>query len=150
MIEKLKIFKNKLSILMIVSFVVTYFGGQDAITSTILYNKLDLTNPIKFRIEDKYNKKENVQSFPDLNFKGKIIGTEDEKEIKVSKGDFDKHQIGQIIKVYKTESDEFMTDHEIDNQGIIQIGKTGFSFVFIPTIIFFSLGLFCLMVIIKK
>ncbi|GET23292.1 hypothetical protein [Prolixibacter denitrificans] len=150
MIEKLKIFKNKLFILMIVSFAVTYLGGQDAITSTILYNKLDLTNPIKFQIEDKYNKKENGQSFPDLNFRGKIVGTDDEKEIKVSKGDFDKHEIGQIIKVYKTKSDEFMTEHEIDNQGIIHIGKTGFSFVFIPTIIFFTLGLFCLIVILKK
>lgn len=150
MIERLKIFKNKLWVLMFVSFVVSYLGGQDAITSTILYNKLDLTNPINFRIEDKYNKKENGQSFPDLNFRGKIVGTDDEKEIKVSKGDFDKHEVGQIIKVYKTKSDEFMTEHEIDNQGIIHFGETGFSFVFIPTSIFFVIGLFSMIVILKK
>ena len=150
MIERLKIFKNKLWVLMFVSFVVSYLGGQDAITSTILYNKLDLTNPINFRIEDKYNKKENGQSFPELNFRGKIVGTDDEKEIKVSKGDFDKHEVGQIIKVYKTKSDEFMTEHEIDNQGIIHFGETGFSFVVIPTSIFFVIGLFSMIGILKK
>lgn len=150
MIEKLKIFKNRLLVLMIVSFVVTYLGGQDAITSTILYNRLDLTNPLNFRIEDKYNKKENGQNFPDLNFKGKIPGIGDEIEIKVSKGDFDKHEVRQIIKVYKTKSNKFMTEYEIDNQGIIYIGEIGFSFVFIPTIIFFLVGLFCLIVVIKK
>ena len=150
MIDKLKAFKNRLMILMIVSFAVTYLGGQDAITSTILYNKVDLTNPVKFRIEDRFNKKENQLSFPELNFRGKIVGTEEEKEIKVSKGDFDIHEIGQVIKVYKLGSDEFMTEYEIDNQGIIHIGNTGFSFVFIPTIIFFTLGLLCLIVILKK
>lgn len=135
---------------MIVSFALTFLGGQDAINSTISYNKLDLTNPIKFRINNKYNKKENGQSFPDLNFRGIILGTDNEKEIKVSRGDFDQYEIGQIINIYKTKSDEFITEQEIDNQGIIHIGKTGYSFVFIPTFIFFIIGLFCLIIILKK
>ena len=150
MFEKLEISKNRKLLLMIVSFVVTYLGGHDAITSSILYNKLDLTNPLKFQIEDKCNKKENYQSFPDFIFIGKIAGTDDEKEIKVSKGDFEKHEVGQTIKVYRTKSNEIMTEYEIDNQGIIHFGKTGFSFMFIPTIIFFAIGLLCLNVLLKN
>jgi hypothetical protein len=150
MSNKLQIPKSLLLKLMIVSFIVVYFGGQDAITSTILYNNLDLTQPLDFQIVNKYNKKENRIYFPDFNFIGKIIETKDEQEISVSRGDFDKHAIGQIITVYKTKSDKYMTAYEVDNQEIIHIGKTGFSFVFIPTLIFFSVGLLCLIVVLKN
>ena len=72
-----------------------------------------------------------------------------EQEIKVSRGDFDNHTIGEIIEVFKTKSGEFMTQYEINNQRIIHIGNKGFSFVFIPAFIFFMIGLFSLFVILK-
>lgn len=40
MIEKLKLHRIKLLPLMIISFIVSFLGGQDAINSTIQYNKL--------------------------------------------------------------------------------------------------------------
>ena len=150
MLENLKRHRKSLKKLMIILFILTFLGGQDAITSTIQYNRLDLQNTIGFKIEEKYNKKKEGISFPDLNFKGKIVTTEEKKEIKVSKRDFDSHEIGETITVFKTKSGEFMTQYEIDNQGIIHIGNKGFSFVFIPTFIFFIVGLFCLFVIVKK
>jgi len=149
MIEKLKTNKNQLSKLMIISFVVAFLGGQDAVISSIRYNQLDLINVINFKIEEKYNKKKDGANFPDLNFKGKIMTTGKEQEIKVSRGDFDNHTIGEIIEVFKTKSGEFMTQYEINNQRIIHIGNKGFSFVFIPAFIFFMIGLFSLFVILK-
>src|SRR5690606_23558243 len=122
MLERLKTHRKILKRLMVLSFIITFLGGQDAITSTTQYNRLDLQNPISFKIEEKYNKKKDGVSFPNLNFKGKILTTEETKEIKVSKGDFDNHEIGEIIAVFKTKSGEFMTQYEIDNQGIIHIG----------------------------
>ncbi len=141
--------KNKLKMLMVMSFVLAFLGGQDAITSTILYNKLDLSYAIRFKIYEKYNKKDR-QIFPDLNFKGKIIETDSETEIKVSKGDFDKHNVGQIITVYKTKSNKFMTEWEIENCKIIHIYGIGFSLSFVPAIIFFIIGIFCLVIVLKE
>jgi len=148
MIEKLKTNRKNLQRLMIMSFVIAVLGGQDAVTSTILYNQLDKENAIDFRIEKKYNKKKR-EIFPNLNFKGKIITTGEKREVRVSRGDFDNHMIGEIIKVFKTNSDEFMTQYEIRNQKIIHIGSKGFSFVFIPAFIFFIVGLFSLFVVLK-
>lgn len=149
MIEKLKMYHNKLLILMILSFIVTYLGGQDAVNSTIMYNRLDLVNGINFKVTDKYNKKKEGEYFPDLNFRGEVLTTGEQIEIKVSKGDFDNHEVGQIIQVYKTSSNDFMTKYEIDNQGIIHLGVIGFSSLLIPTTIFFLIGLLSLFVILK-
>lgn len=150
MIEKLKLHRIKLLPLMIISFIVSFLGGQDAINSTIKYNKFDLKNPVDFIITEKYNKKKEGGNFPDLNFRGKILTTEEQIEIKVSKGDFDKQKVGQVIKVYKTSTNTFITEYEIDNQGIIHMGDIGFSFVFIPATIFFLIGLLSFYVILKK
>ena len=112
---------------MIVSFIVAFFGGRDAILSTRLYNSLDLNKPIKFLIIDK---KQNGRFFPDFQFVGKTLETNGKKIIQVSSGDFDRHEIGQIIHVFQSESSHVMTDYEIDNQCIIFFRKIGFFFFF--------------------
>jgi hypothetical protein len=126
-VDKLKPFKKKLINLMIVSFIVAFFGGRDAILSTRLYNSLDLNKPIKFLIIDK---KQNGRFFPDFQFVGKTLETNGKKIIQVSSGDFDRHEIGQIIHVFQSESSHVMTDYEIDNQCIIFFRKIGFFFFF--------------------
>ncbi|NPA35924.1 MAG: hypothetical protein GXO47_03640 [Chlorobi bacterium] len=133
---------------MIISFTITYLGLQDAVTFTVLYNRLDLNNAIAFRIEDK--KKTNNSFFPGFNFKGKLLSCGDVKDIKVSRGDFETHNAGQIIKVFKTESDEFITEYEIENAMMIHAGDKRFSFVFIPAIIFFFVGIISLFFILKN
>lgn len=135
---------------MIISFIVTYLGGQDAIKSTILYNSLDLKQGLIFKVTEKYNKNKAGKYFPDLNFRGELLTTGEQIEIKVSKGDFDNQSVGQIIKVYKSSSNIFMTKYEVDNQRIIHLGDIRFSFVFIPTLIFFLIGLFSLYFILKN
>ena len=150
MIEKLKLYGNKLLLLMIISFIVTYLGGHDAIKSTTLYNSLDLKNDLIFKLTEKNNKNNEGQYFPDLIFIGELLTTGEQIEIKVSKGDFDNQSVGQVIKVYKSSSNIFMTKYEVDNQRMIHLGDIGFSFVFFPTLIFFLIGLFSLYIILKK
>jgi hypothetical protein len=153
MLKYLKIYveqqRKKLELLMFISFLVAFLGGIDAVISTTQYNRINLQNTVDFKIEEKFNKKKDGVPFPNLNFKGKILTTGEDKEIKVSRGDFDKHQDGDIITIYKTTSGKFITQHEIDNQGIIHIFDKGFSFVFIPAFIFLVVGLFSLLAIAK-
>lgn len=149
MIEKLGIQRGTIFILMIISFLLSFLGTKDAINSTLLHNELILKNGIDFGIVDKYNKK-STGFFPDLHFKGTVSSEVGFIEIKVSKGEYDRHKAGQNIRIYKTNSNEFMTDYEVKNQSMIHVGKNQFSFVFIPTFIFYITGLFCLYKVIRN
>ena len=148
MIEILRPHRKRLMPLMAVSLIVAWLAGQDAYQSTVRYNHLDWKSEAPFKITGKYNKAEG-DYFPDLNFKGEELVSRDTLEIKVSKGDFDSHEIGQTIKVFKTKSNQYMTEYEINNMGIIPIGDFGVSFAVIPSAIFLIVGLFSLVVIIR-
>ncbi|PKH51099.1 hypothetical protein CXF68_10565 [Tenacibaculum sp. Bg11-29] len=141
---------NKLFSLTIISFIIFFLAGRDASKYTKLYNEIDLNNNLTFKIIDKYNKKSPNEKFPDLNFNGQIIENNEHIEIKISRGDFDKHQIEQIIKIYKSPNNEYMTEYEINNQMIIHIGKKGYSFVYIPVMIFVIIGLFSGISLLKR
>jgi len=147
---KYRIHPKTLIILMIVSFIVVFLSGRDAIESSKLYNEIDLNNELIFKISEKYNKKAQGESFPDLNYNGEILTSGEKIEIRVSKGDFDKHQIGQEIKVFKSPNTKYMTEYEINNQMIIHIGRKGYSFVFIPVLIFAIIGILSAFGLLKR
>jgi len=149
LIEIIRNHRSRIIGLMFVSFIVAYLGGRDAIKSTVLYNKLDLENELTFRINEKYNKNKSGEYFPDLNFKGELLSSGELVEINVSSGDFDSHEIGENILVFKTKSGDYMTEYEIGNQLIIQVNDFKFSFVFIPSAIFALIGIISLYAIIK-
>jgi len=148
MIDAFALLRHKLPPLIIISFILAYFAGKDAINNTILYNKLDLEDTLLLKIENKYNKK-SWKFLPDLNFRGNILSSGKQIEVHVSKGDFDKHKIGQVVKVFKTASGEYMTEYELDNLIIINIGKYSFSFIIILSAIFYLIALFSLLMYFK-
>jgi hypothetical protein len=136
--------------LMILAFVVSFFGAKDFTTATSAYRSLELDKPINFLIKAKYNKVKR-EIFPDLKYSGILIELKEAKEIGVSRGDFDKCKVGDTITIFKLKSeDAYMTQYEIDNQGFIKIWGKPFSFVIIPTLISFLVGLIILFFLIKK
>lgn len=135
---------------MILAFLVSIFGAVDSFTASSLYRQLELKNPIKFIITKKYNK-DKSPIFPNSNYYGFVIASKEVKEIKISRGDFDKHSIGDTIIVFKSKSGErFMTQYEIDNHNFIKVFGQSFSFVIIPAAIFFFIGTFILINLIRK
>jgi hypothetical protein len=147
--------KTALSALVVISFIVSFLGGKDAILSSKKYNSIDLANPMNFQILEKFNKKPDGVPFPDLNLKGIIIQTSDTAEIQVTLGDYEKRQIGETILVYKVGlTNQYMTQYEIKNQLFIYFNGKSYSIVFIPAIIFLLLGIGCLIalvtILIKK
>jgi hypothetical protein len=142
--------KTTLSALVVISLIVSYLGGKDAIISSKQYNSIVLNNPLSLQILAKYNKKPEGVPFPDLNLKGIIIQTSDTAEIKVSLGDYEKRQVKERINVYKVGlTNQYMTQYEVENQIFIHFGGKAYSFVFIPAILFFLLGIGCIIALIK-
>jgi hypothetical protein len=142
--------KTTLCALVVISLIVSYLGGKDAIISSKQYNSIVLNNPLSLQILAKYNKKPDGVPFPDLNLKGIIIQTSDTVEIKASLGDYEKRQVGERINVYKVGlTNQYMTQYEVENQIFIHFGGKAYSFVFIPAILFLLLGVFSLFGLVK-
>lgn len=142
---------GQLLILTIISFVLVYFGGNDAINSSKKYNSLDLENPIEFEITDKLNMSQKHNFFDELYFSGSIINFQKENiDLKISKGEFDKFKIGEKIKIYKGDANTIMTKYQIDNHLFIEFNGNGYSFVFIPVFLFSLIGLVAGILFIKK
>lgn len=150
MIDKLKPFKQVLIFGLIITSFLVYMAGKDAIQSTKLYNDLDLKSELRFVIIEKYNKKKDGEPFPDFNYKGRLISTNEIFYVSVSGGDYENAKTGDTISVFKSKNtNKLMTKYEIKNQMIIHIGDKGYSFVFIPMIVVFSIFLICLISLIK-
>lgn len=143
-------FKSRISALLLISIVVSFLGGKDAITASTVFNQLDLDNELTLKILDKTNKKD-IYFFPVMNFQGVLLSSGDTIELKVSKGNFDRCSIGEEVTIYRTPNNDYMTAYQIKNQKLIKIQGYSFSFVFIPTIIFVLTGIICFyFLIIKK
>jgi hypothetical protein len=141
---------QNLTRLMFLSFLVCFFALKDAITSTATYRELDLTNPLSFVISKKYNKVKRT-IFPDLNYYGYLTHTKQNVEINVSKGDFDKYNVGDTVTVYKSEvSGVFMTQYEIKNQMFITLFGSPVSFMVLPAFVTFTLAIIIGFVLLRR
>lgn len=137
-------------VLAILAIILTVLGAMDFITSTSTYRNLDFNNRIDFVIQQKYNKIER-ETFPDLKFYGKILGTEQTAEVDISRGDYDKHSVGDTIHIFKHKSKKvYITEYEIENQKFISFFGNPISFVIIPTLIAFITAIITTTVLVKK
>jgi len=133
---------------MIISFIVVYFGEKDASTFSDQYNSMNSKDTINLLILKKYTEKVSIP--PIFTFKCTNLKTNDTISIKVSRGEYDITQNGDTIFAFKTTSDQYITNYEIDNQWIIKIGNKGYSFVLIPVFMFLIVGFTCLYFLIRK
>ena len=137
----------KLLVLMIISFVLVYLGEKDASTSTAKYNSISQNDSLNLLLIKKHS--EEVSILPKFTFTCTNLSTNDTINHRVSRGEFESSKIGDIILAFKT-SDIYMTKYEIDNHMIIVIGNKGYSFVYIPVIVFLFIGFTCLFFLIRK
>ena len=135
-------FKIKIIILIIISFFVSFLGFKDAISTSSLCNSIDQKNQNKLVVYEKFNKKNKLDLFPNLNLKGEIIQNQDTIEIKVCRGDYENSQIGDTIVIFKVKDEvRYITQYEINNHLMFHIKSKNYSFVFIPAIAFLFIGI---------
>jgi len=138
----------RLVALMIISFTLVYLGEKDASTSSAKYNSISWNDSLSLLITKKHT--EEVSIPPKFTFTCTNMPTNDTVNLIVSRGEYEASKIGNVILAFKTTDNKYMTKYEIDNQMIIVIGDKGYSFVFIPVIVFLLIGFTCLYYLIRK
>ena len=133
---------------MVIGFLLSLLGGFDAIKSTLIYHQLDLDNQLNCEILDKYNTR--GKFFPDLNFKCEKLPSSDTISLNVNLGEYEERNVGDTIVAFQSlDGNNFLSRYEIDNQAFIEYDGKGYSFVFIPAVIFFLVGVTCVFVLIR-
>ncbi len=149
MISIIERFNTKIILLFIVSVIVSIFGFIDAVLVTNRYKSITNNTPDQLLIIEK-SEFNNLLSPPTFYLKCTHLSSQDTANLKVSKGNFDDHMVSDSIVAFRLMNSDFITEYEIDNSLLIQIGKHHYSFFYIPAFLFAFIALVSLRYLTRK
>ena len=121
--EKHQNYQKALIYVILISSALFFLSIKDAITTTNLYNHLELDKRLLFKINKKEKKTEN-----ELLLYGKLLDSNTDFVLRVYRPEFEKSRVNDTILFYKSKlGDETMTQYDISNHRIKHINGKGYS-----------------------
>ena len=136
-----------LPMLIILFFILSFWVFGDSYRFTKLYNKLDLGTPLEFLLTDKCEEKKEGRKV--LFFGGNLLSNSEELKIRVFRKEYDSFVPGDVLVLYRTTDNQFMTEYTLENERVIKIGEYGFSLFLFVAAGLFLIALACLFIVIR-